>query len=311
MFGLERIPGGLMRISVSSNGNVVWGVNSGQGIYYRTGITINKLAGINWQNIGGGLRQISVNNNSLVWGTNASNQVFRRTGITANNPAGTNWEHLRQQNGFWVSVAENNQIWLAGTDKNTYFWENNNWKRIDNAVPLIVISADEGNVWGISEDGKVYYRLGITKENPIGTLWQNVDTSKLGTTRLTYLQIRGNQLWLTADGEVWIRQGITAENPTGTEWQYWGTGFKTISPVMFQDGKKKYFWATGNDDTIWMVYTKYEQEKTNGMQSQNQFQAQVTNLSQQITQLTELLTGVPQTQVEIKAQVQQTNLPPK
>ena len=65
-----RIPGGLKQVSVSDKDHV-WGVNSGDHIYRRTGDS--------WQQVSGRLKVVSVGQ-SGVWGVNSNDDIFYRTG---------------------------------------------------------------------------------------------------------------------------------------------------------------------------------------------------------------------------------------
>ena len=47
----KHIGGKLKHVSVGSSG--VWGVNSGDNIYYRKGVTLSNPAGTQWTHIGG------------------------------------------------------------------------------------------------------------------------------------------------------------------------------------------------------------------------------------------------------------------
>ena len=60
----------LTKVSVSDNDHV-WGVNSGDNIYRRTGNT--------WERVSGGLKVVSVGQ-SGVWGVNTNDDIFYRTG---------------------------------------------------------------------------------------------------------------------------------------------------------------------------------------------------------------------------------------
>jgi hypothetical protein len=59
-----QLPGKLISISSSADGNTVWGVNRGNQIY--------RWVGNNWQQVDGGLKQVSVSHDGKwVVGTNA------------------------------------------------------------------------------------------------------------------------------------------------------------------------------------------------------------------------------------------------
>ena len=71
--GGQKVAGKLQHVSVSPQGHV-WGVNSANNIYIRTGITTSNKGGSSWKEVPGSLKQISAGGWG-VWGVNARNEV--------------------------------------------------------------------------------------------------------------------------------------------------------------------------------------------------------------------------------------------
>ena len=78
--------GGLTQITSGPYG-VVYGVNSNDDIYCRTGITDSNPKGTGWKHIGGKLKYVSCGGLGC-WGVNSGNQIFFRYGVSRQNPAG-------------------------------------------------------------------------------------------------------------------------------------------------------------------------------------------------------------------------------
>jgi len=69
--------------SRTEDGNHVWGVNSGDAIYYRAGHSGS------WEHIGGGLKQVSVSGDgNHVWGVNSKDEIYYRAGYSGS------WERI-------------------------------------------------------------------------------------------------------------------------------------------------------------------------------------------------------------------------
>ena len=81
-----RIGGALKQIDSGPYG-IVCGVNRGDDIYCRIGITDHNPKGTGWHHIGGKLKYISCGELGC-WGVNSVNQIFFRTGVSRHNPAG-------------------------------------------------------------------------------------------------------------------------------------------------------------------------------------------------------------------------------
>ena len=78
-FNWKQIEGSLKQISIGYSG--IWGVNSNDEIYYRSGIFQDKKEGDIWHNISGRLKHISSGEYG-VWGVNSSDSIYYREGIS-------------------------------------------------------------------------------------------------------------------------------------------------------------------------------------------------------------------------------------
>ena len=71
----KQIAGSLKQISIGYSG--IWGVNSNDEIYYRSGIIQDKKEGDIWHNIDGRLKHIS-SGEFGVWGVNSLDSIYYR-----------------------------------------------------------------------------------------------------------------------------------------------------------------------------------------------------------------------------------------
>lgn len=122
---------------------IVCGVNRGNAIYCRGGITSRRRAGRNWIRVSGALVYISCGLYGH-WGVNKARNIYFRYGVKPNRPQGTRWKRV---------PGKLNQI-EAGPD---------------------------GAVYGVNDNGDVYTRLGISKRNPIGGKWRRVGRNRLAS----------------------------------------------------------------------------------------------------------------------------------
>ena len=94
----QKVGGKLQHVSVSPQGHV-WGVNSANNIYIRTGTTTSNKGGNSWKQIPGSLKQISAGG-SGVWGVNAQNEVYYRVGTYGHSGSqGSDWRKVRPNSG--------------------------------------------------------------------------------------------------------------------------------------------------------------------------------------------------------------------
>ncbi|KAK7098815.1 lectin L6-like [Littorina saxatilis] len=86
------------------------------------------------------------------------------------------------------------------------------WKPVDGRLKLISINL--GGVWGLAENGDIFYRDGTFEnyQSP-GTGWWQVEG------KLEQLSVGWNSVWAVDKlGQVWYRAGIDIEHVTGTTW---------------------------------------------------------------------------------------------
>lgn len=115
------------------------------------------MLGTKWQSVTGRLRSVSVGM-SGVWGVSPKNEVMVRDGT---------WE-------------------LPGEA------EGSGWSKVDGMM-VSVSSGAGGMVWGVSEDGGLWYRSNVSGASPMGTNWYRLnDGLDLGWKSVALL---GHNMW--------------------------------------------------------------------------------------------------------------------
>jgi len=188
------IPGGLNRISKGSAGT--WGVNGAENIYRL------RANGINWDQIGGALVQIS--SGKTVWGVNRHDMIYEW--------AGNHWVNIagRLVN---VDVSEAGNVWGVNRAGNLYRYQGNNaWHHIDGRG--IQITTGGAGVWHVNSDNNIYYRTGTYGDALTdGDGWVHVPG------KLKWIASGDNQLvGVNSNNDIFYREGLSADTPTGTRW---------------------------------------------------------------------------------------------
>jgi len=198
--GWQQVEGSLKKLSIGSQPGapfgtaIVWGVNSGDDIFVRSGVT-HQSAGSAWQKVEGKLKQVHVDVNGIVWGVNAADAIFRRTGISPANPVGSGWEQVQGSLKFITSGAQ------AGAPQGTSV------------------------VWGVNGQGHIYMRSGVTAHSAGGN-WQQV----AGSLAQVHADAAGAVWGCNAGGSIYRRTGISPSSPGGLEWAQVEGALTVVSP---------------------------------------------------------------------------------
>nr|XP_033770772.1 fish-egg lectin-like [Geotrypetes seraphini] len=194
-----QINGALKHVSVGPAG--VWGVNSDANIY--------RLVGGKWALIPGFLKQIDAGGDQFISGANANDDIFclSKTGAIP--------VKFQSSSIPWVQIDGKLKYYSCGllgcwgvNNANDIFyrWESSpdlcqgsRWQQVEGKLSMIE-AGTEGTVYGVNAEGMVYHREGITKSNPIGISWKQVDSCGYQFKHASYdLGI----LWLlTKDGTI-------------------------------------------------------------------------------------------------------------
>lgn len=181
---VRKISGKLIHISSGESG--VWGVNRGNAIYIRKGVTARRKSGSRWQHIGGRLKQIDSGPFGIVCGVNRGNRIYCRRGITPKRRTGINWINVPGSlmyiscglYGHWGVNKAWNIYFRYGVKQNRP--QGTKWKHIPGKLVQIE-SGPDGAVFGVNVYGSLYTRRGISRRSPIGGSWRRVGRTPLAS----------------------------------------------------------------------------------------------------------------------------------
>jgi hypothetical protein len=177
----------------------------------------------------------------------ASGNVYRRKETSQDNAMGCEWERLSGiPGGFkYISGAELNLVYAISTNDDSmwYLAPGVIWKKPENSdfdwtlVPGDLMTTLDvgrnGKVVGSDENGKVFFRAGITKATVIGTSW-----SPLQSDDMSQVAMCSSGVFLglgAANGRIYARNNVNDDTPSGDSWtqlevfQQSQDGFKQIS----------------------------------------------------------------------------------
>ncbi|XP_066274625.1 uncharacterized protein [Branchiostoma lanceolatum] len=215
----RQIGGGLKFVSVGRSG--VWGVNSGDMVYYRTGTYQNEASsGTDWVGIDGSLKQISSGNN-IVWGVSSIDEILVREGMSSSSPEGSSWQQIAGGLKQVYVSSTSNQVWGVNSGDLVYRRAGINasnpagteWQQVE-GQQLKFVSVGRAGVWGVNSNDQIYYRRGTAgNEASPGTEWVQVSGG------LKQITSGDGQVWgVSVNNMVYVRQGLTAETPQGSSW---------------------------------------------------------------------------------------------
>ena len=97
---------------------------------------------------------------------------------------------------------------------------------------LQISTSPSGLVWAVTWDGRALVRLGVSRLDPAGTGWGEVDAPADGKSPLSHVGVGENAVWaLSRDRRVWFRNGIRAAASSGGDNESMARGTKWIEMV--------------------------------------------------------------------------------
>lgn len=147
---------GLINISGGGPQGSIWGVNNLNIPFYRVGTSASSV-GLFWTPVysSKSIKSVSVGGPyGDVWalgtlGNSFGNRIYYRIGVTNENPGGVAWIRI---GGHLAQISVGGGFSTGGTGP----------LLLDEAVP---------EIWGVTLQGNVFKRIGITPENRVGTTW--------------------------------------------------------------------------------------------------------------------------------------------
>ncbi|XP_035663692.1 uncharacterized protein LOC118407334 [Branchiostoma floridae] len=188
-----------------------------------------------WQQIGGGLKSVSVGR-AGVWGVSGTGQVLCRIGTYENETSpGTGWAGI--PGGLDQVSSGINIVWGFNVHNDVFVRSGisagspggSGWTTVPGKLRQVSVSSSSNQVWGIDPAGNVLRRTGITQDNPTGTDWQQIP-SDLGLDLESVSVGRAGVWGVNSNYQIFYRTG-TAGNETspGTAWLPVSGGLAQIS----------------------------------------------------------------------------------
>lgn len=103
-------------------------------------------------------------------------------------------------------------------------------------------------LWGVSQQGQVWFREGIHPRVPEGTSWEEVEVPK----EVAQISVGpGDLLWaLLWDGNLLVRTGLSLDSPTGTSWVEVESPEKEVEALHVAVGVSV-VWVVTKDYKVW------------------------------------------------------------
>ncbi|MFH1831260.1 MAG: tectonin domain-containing protein, partial [bacterium] len=241
----------------------VWGVNVGNLLYFRSGVTKEVLTGTGWVNIAGpegkGIKYVSVSPKGQVWITTVTDEIYYRKGIAPANPTGTEWFQPEDRSivrGVKVVVSDDS-IWHINSLGVIYVAITSdanpaslNWIKVPGSLSDISVNKD-GVVWGVNSNNDIFFWNAFvkTQADVTGNKWIQVP-GKLS--QITVGSVNGQPLvWgVNKDGYSFYRKDASLSSLIGTDWtQVDGArSYKYVSA----DNFKGVLWAIDFNDHVFV-----------------------------------------------------------
>lgn len=93
---------------------------------------------------------------------------------------------------------------------------------------LLAISTCNNIVWTVGRKGELYYRQGVSEENPGGSDWKLIEAPKCGFTYghkgsvgAKAISLTKTSAWvILTNGAIAVRTGISKEQQDGKQWKF-------------------------------------------------------------------------------------------
>ncbi|XP_036413471.1 fish-egg lectin-like [Colossoma macropomum] len=187
--GWIQVPGSLKHVSVGPAG--VWGVDSNNYIY--------KLVGGDWVIVPGLLKQVDAGGMFSPAGVSMNDDIFCLTGGQGS------WTYIPGKLKYYScgpyscwGVNSADTIFIMKGVTPTACAGSLSWEQIPGALSMIEVSTD-GKVFGVTSNGDIYERDGVSMSNPAGTGWHQVQHPQ----KVKHVSYDLGHLWLiNADNSI-------------------------------------------------------------------------------------------------------------
>lgn len=262
----------MVQLDVGRDG-MVWAVGSDGTVFFRLGIEETKREGTSWEaqpkdavttETNGVANEVAICTNGHVWIRGADNKLYYRMRITDQDPKGQEWvldDTVGSQDVTSISCGLEGQF--AFVQDNQVVIK----RAVTNDDPAGLLSGtttlsqaslqfqqvsigEQGQLYALSDDNKIYYRKGRTNAKLEGTMWEQVDTYAF-----KQMDAGNNELYaVTMFNEVYRRDGLVwndqAQNLVGTDWIEVKGWMQYVSTA-----EEGIVWAIDVEYDVWVLET--------------------------------------------------------
>ena len=177
-----------------------------------------------WQQVSGGLMQISVGSSSRIWGVASDHTIWHFIG------GDQVWQKVDGELSH-VSVASDGDVWGVASDSTIWHFIGGDqvWQQVSGGLMQISVGSSS-RIWGVASDHTIWHFIGGDQ------VWQKVDGE------LSHVSV-------ASDGDVW---GVASDS---TIWHFIGGDqvWQQVSGGLMQIsvGSSSRIWGVASDHTIW------------------------------------------------------------
>jgi len=188
----------LVQLDTGFNGYVVGLGESGQA-YWRNGITVATPMGASWSNVDGANgKDITLCGNGEIFMLNQGGDLLHRSGVSTYSASssitltdadrmGSGWEQDQTGNSYnHVSCGKNGQAWLVAQDMTVHRCDSQDADHprctstfavnMANHLFMDIAVGQDGQVWGLDNNGVAIHRRGINRWEYNGDSWSTVES---------------------------------------------------------------------------------------------------------------------------------------
>jgi virginiamycin B lyase len=241
-------PNNFKQVSVGPHGHVV-GVTIDNIVYFREGVTKDKLEGTSWTRLTDGVAQIAAGVDGRIWGVTPGGSVLLSpAGKTPNNLAGVTWDRIDASGAIQLATGPTGEVLFLGN--NGTLWARQNatpskpegtgWIKLASVSLPALIAFGPGRAYASQQSRILLTGIGTRIETLVGKNWGSFDGPG-GTIKNITSNAQDFMLCELLDGTLWLSNLTTGwkkvDAPGAKTW-------KQISGSLAQI-------SAGSDGSVW------------------------------------------------------------
>jgi len=184
---------------VETTKDQVFLVDCKDNLYWRQGITDQMVIGEKWVKVDENVQWVAANDNGEIWAIKNGDELWKRTKVTSSMRIGEGWEYslsyiskATATNGYGLWAIDSRDFSALHRSEEALAWTGfqndavkmaGHWFKVKGQASEGThmhnfIYGVEEDIWGISGDGRMQYRQGVSQTNHKGTDWIKTDNRK-------------------------------------------------------------------------------------------------------------------------------------